>query len=149
MICCEQKQEYFDFANCILDADFEPVKSRCIASLDSKGLIKGVVVASRFTKYGCELNVASCNSYFITREFISIVFHYVFTQCDKIRISVVVSEDNPKSLKMQERLGFIREAVLKNAYGDHDGILLRMLRSECKWLGDKNESDWHGVVKGA
>jgi RimJ/RimL family protein N-acetyltransferase len=134
VICLEQKQEYFDFVNKILDSDFEHVNSRCITSLKSDGTIIGVVVFSRFNRYGCELSIASNTPKFLTRELILVTFHYIFITCGKIRISVLVSCNNEKSLTFTQRMGFIPEARLKRLYGEHDGVVFRMLKEECKWI---------------
>lgn len=135
MICLKQDQRYFDFINEKLNADFERVKSRCIAVIDSNNAILGVVVFDRFTQWGCELNVAGITPRFFSKQLVLATFHYIFVTCGKIRATTIVREDNERSLKMQHWLGFIEEARLKNIYGDKDGIVFRMLKNECKWLG--------------
>lgn len=133
-VCISQKQEYFDFINSILNVQFDPKMSICIASLDNEGRTLGVVVFSRFCEHTCELSVASISPYFLTRSFIRSVFHYAFITAGKTRISAVIEDGNINALKMDLRLGFIEEAVLKGWYGKKDGIMLRMLRSECRWI---------------
>lgn len=134
MIDTAQRPEYFEFANILLRADFEPIKSRCIANLGSDGTILGVVVFDRFSRWNVELNVASVSPTFLSRQLIKATFNYIFNKCGMIRVTTVTNEDNVKSLKMQDGLGFVREATLRNAYGEKDGIVMRMLRHECRWL---------------
>lgn len=134
-VCVEQKQAYFDFVNEILESDFDHHKSRCIASLSNDDKILGVVMADRFSSFGCELNIASITPRFLTRELILVTFHYIFNTCGKMRISTLASSDNVRSLKFTAKMGFIAEARLRNFYGEHDAIVFRMLRDECPWIG--------------
>lgn len=137
MICIQQKQEYFDFANRILDVKFDPAMSVCIASLSRQGDILGVVVFSRFMPHNCELSVASISPKFLTRKFLNVVFHYAFNTAGKERVTAVIEDGNVRAMDMDQRLGFVLEARLKGWYGEKDGFILRMLRSECKWLEAK------------
>lgn len=134
MICIEQKQEYFDFINKILDVKFDPVLCRCIASLSNSGEILGVVVFDRFSEAGVEMSVASISPRFLTKNFLNAVFHYAFITCGKRRITAVIEEDNAAALKLDTRLGFVEEAILKHWYKQKDGIILRMLKEECRWI---------------
>ncbi len=133
MISLEQRQEFFDYMNERLSSDFTPDKSRCIASVED-GKILGAVIFDRFTKYGCELSIASDHPRFLTRNFIHVTCYYAFVTCGKIRITTLVKEHNKRSIKLTKGIGFIHEATLKQAYGDQDAILFRMLKDECKWL---------------
>jgi hypothetical protein len=105
----------------------------CIASVENEKIL-GAVIFDRFTKYGCELSIASDHPRFLTRNFIHVVFHYVFVTCGRTRITTLVKEHNNRSIKLTKGIGFIHEATLKKAYGDQDAILFRMLKEECKWL---------------
>jgi len=136
MVCIQQKPEYFEFINKILNVKFEPDKSPCvcIASLSPDGDILGVAVFSRFMEHNCELSAASVSPHFLTRQFLDVLFHYAFITAGKRRITAVIEDGNIYALKMDKRLGFIEEGRLKCWYGEKDGIILRMLRDECRWL---------------
>jgi RimJ/RimL family protein N-acetyltransferase len=135
-ISIEQKQEYFDFINTILGVRFDPAQSICIASLNS-GKLLGVVVFSRFMEFNCELSVASISPKFLTRKFLNVLFHYAFITAGKHRITAVIEDGNINALDMDKRLGFIEEGRLKGWYGEKDGLILRMLRDECRWIKAK------------
>lgn len=137
MISIEQKQEYFDFINQILGVEFLPDRSVCIASLSDSGVLLGVVVFDRFTQHGCELSVASISPRFLTRKFLHVLFHYAFVTAGKRRITAVVEDGNMIALDMDKRLGFVQECRMRGWFGDCDGILLRMLREECRFLEPK------------
>jgi len=134
MISIEQKQEYFDFANKILNVNFDPKICIAIASLDDDANVLGVVVFSGFCVHTVELSVASCSPKFLTRRFLNVIFHYAFITAGKRRINAVIEDGNINAIQMDLRLGFVQEAVCKHWYGDIDGILLRMLKEECKWI---------------
>lgn len=133
-IVMEQNKAFLDYANEILHVRFDPAQSITIASVTEDNQIMGVVVYTRFTPFGCELSVASTTPKFLTRSFLRVVFGYPFKQCGMVRISAVIEDGNINAIDMDERLGFIREAILKQWYGDKDGILLRMTKDECKWI---------------
>lgn len=133
-IVMEQNKAFLDYANEILHVRFDPAQSITIASVTEDNQIMGVVVYTRFTPFGCELSVASTTPKFLTRSFLRVVFGYPFKQCGMVRISAVIEDGNINAIDMDERLGFIREATLKQWYGDTDGILLRMTKDECKWI---------------
>lgn len=134
MVDIQQKQEYFDFINEILGVKFDPKMAICMASLSSSGDILGVVVYDRFTTTGVELSVASVSPRFLTKDFLDAVFHYPFVTCGKTRVTAVIEEDNHRAMRLNTGLGFVSEAKLKCWYGNKDGIILRMLRDECRWV---------------
>lgn len=135
MISIEQKKEYFDFINEILGVNFDPKICVCFTSLNHEGKILGVVVIDRFTQFGCELSVASTTPRFLNRDFLDTIFHYVFITAKKIRVTAMVEVGNEKALKLDKGLGFVEEATLKDWYGTNkDGIVLRMLKDECRWI---------------
>lgn len=137
MICTEQRQEFFDFANAKLNADFSPLKSRCISVVDGNYIL-GVVVMDRFSKYACEINIASDAPRFFTKSFIKLVFSYLFEKCGIIRVTALAKEHNKRSIKLIKGVGFIEEARLKLGFGDQDAFVFRMLKDECRWIkGDK------------
>lgn len=137
-VCVKQDQRYLDFANDILDSGYTTLNSKCISKIRNDGKILIAVVFDRFSKNYCEMGAASVDPRACTRDFLDAVFHFPFITCKRTRVTTIVHEDNAKSLKLHKGLGFIEEARLKGACGDKDGILFRMLKSECRWLrGDK------------
>lgn len=134
MVSFEQKTEYLDFANAILDTKFTPQDCSWIASLAPDGEVRGVVVYSRFTPWNCEMSVASNTPRFLTRELLHKAFWYPFVQCKLTRVTAVVEEGNYKALRMDLGIGFQHEGRLERWFGDKDGIILKMMANRCKWL---------------
>lgn len=138
MTSIEQRPEYFEFVNRILNVKFDPAQSVCFSTIDPSGKILGVAVFSRFMPHNCELSVASITPTFLTRGLLDVVFHYAFVTAKKRRVTAVIEDGNDAALKMDLRLGFTEEGRLKNWYGDRDGIILRMLREECRWIKEQS-----------
>lgn len=137
MIDFAQKPEYLAFANRVLSVQFEgdPTKNVWLTRLDASGDILAVVVYSNFSVHNCEMSVASNGkANWATREFLGVCYRYPFNQLGKRRVTAVVSDKNTASLRMCKKLGHVEEARLKCWFGDQDGIVMRMLKEECKWL---------------
>lgn len=137
MISHEQRAEYLEFANRVLKVEFRPDPNTTvwITRLNSDGSISAVVVFNDFRTHNCEMSVASDGkSIWATRDFLGVCYRYAFKQMELRRVTAVVQDDNDASLVMCRKLGHVEEGRLKNWFGDHDGVVMRMLREECKWL---------------
>lgn len=66
------------------------------------------------------------------------IFHYVFAQLECARCSVMIPEDNEKSLKLVQMAGFEYEATLVRAAPNNKNMLVfRMFKEDCQWLNRK------------
>lgn len=133
MVDFEQKSEYLDFVNEMLDTDFDTRRARTIASIDEKG-IRGVVVFSRFSPFNCEWTAASLTPHFLSPGLVRACFKYCFIQHDLARVSAIVDERNTRSQRLLLKLGFTKEADLEAMFGTHHGILFKMLKHDCRWI---------------
>jgi RimJ/RimL family protein N-acetyltransferase len=138
MICCEQKQEYFDFFERLTGVRFPENDRICFASVCSSGNILGVVMFSNFTSTRCELSAVAVSPRFLTRKLFGVCAKYAFITARKERITAIVANDNDRSLQIAKRLGWTEEGVLKSWYGKKDAIILRMLKNECRFLRKNN-----------
>ncbi len=135
MIDHAQKPEYLAWASAVLDVEFDPAQAAWITHLRADGEIAAVTVFNFVTTYNCEMSVASDGrARWATRGFLGVCYRYAFHQLGLERVTAVVEEDNEKSLTMCRKLGHIEEATLKRWFGEKDGIVMRMLKGECKWL---------------
>lgn len=100
---------------------------------------KGWAIAAFFnrTEHDVELAVFGEGNW-ATRRFLSSVFWYVFRQLNCSRCTAMVAASNIRAFRMNLRLGFQLEGVIRNALGDQDVLALGMLTDECKWLGESN-----------
>jgi hypothetical protein len=129
----EQKSEYLDFVNEMLDTDFTTRHARSIASVIGDRIL-GVVVFSRFSAFNCEWTAASTSPLFLRPPFIQACFRYAFIQCALKRVSAIVDERNTRSQRLLKKLGFTKEAELESMFGDSNGILFKMLKPQCRWI---------------
>lgn len=99
------------------------------------GLIAGVT----FTNFD-GVNVwmdcaATVKSRWLDRRGLFAIFHYVFEQLGCVRASLMVPEDNEKSLKLVRNAGFEYEATLERAAPNNKNMLVfRMFKENCRWL---------------
>ena len=135
LIVFDQDCSLLAFASQVLQVDYKPEQCAWISRLNDDGSPLVVVVFDRFSPFNCEMSIASDGTKrWYSRAFVSTCYRYAFNQMGLRRITVVVEEDNFKSLKMCRQLGHVQEAVLKEWFGDKDGIAMRMTKKECKWL---------------
>lgn len=134
MICIKQEQRYLDFLNSKLESGLEYPKCVSFAKLDDSGDILAVVAYYNFSKFSCDAAVASVNPRACTKDFIDVCFHYAFITAKRSRITCIASVDNRSSLRLIRGLGFREEGRLKGMFGDQDGVIFGITKTECKWL---------------
>ena len=107
-----------------------------ITDLNEKSELMAVVGFFNSSQYNMEICVASKQGWSASRKIIKTCFNYAFVQCNALRITSYVQENNEKSIYFHNRLGAKREfdGVLKKWFGDADGIQFVMMKEECKWL---------------
>lgn len=98
-------------------------------------LIAGVVYDNYLGGSIC-IHVASEGSHWLTRDFLRAVFGYPFNQLQVRKLIGPVDSDNFEARRFDEHLGFIPEAVLKDAGRHGDLILYSMTRQQCRFLKD-------------
>lgn len=101
---------------------------------DHNGGLAGVVFNDYVPGGNIEMTVASDVRF--TRRMFKIIARYVFGQLGCCRLTVRTRKSNAAVCEMAERIGFVREATLKDFFGPGDHAeLFRMLRRDCKrWL---------------
>lgn len=132
----QQAPRYFDFLNGMLQTDHRPDRSKVIA-VERGDDIAAVVLYSRISTRSCEMTIATDGGRdWATRSTLAEIFGYPFLQLRLHRVMVVVAASNAASLSLCKRLGYVVEGCVREAMpGDEDGILMGMLRRECRWIG--------------
>jgi len=144
-----QRPEYFAFASHMLDETYvHGASTKCLTALSDTGKIQGVVIYDHITGTDCRLHVASDGSRrWLSREMLFWTFFVPFVQWNLRRITGIVHERNMQALKFDLNLGFVIEGRLRHTFDDGaDGILLGMLREECRFLKFKPRKH-HGQEK--
>ena len=135
MIVFDQDSKLLAWAANVLKVRYEPKQCAWLSEISNEGEIQAVVVYNRFSPYNCEMSVASNGGKkWFSRRAARAWFGYPFNQMKLRRVTAVAESDNKRSIDMLKVLGFVEEATLKQWFGDKDGIVFRMTRSECKWL---------------
>lgn len=96
-------------------------------------LIAGVVY-THYCGTDIRMHVAG-EGRWLNREGLFRFFAYPFLQLGCRRVSGLVRSDNLKAQRFDEKLGFVREGLLRDA--DEDGcdlIVYGMTKAECRWL---------------
>ena len=70
----------------------------------------------------------------VSRKFYQAIFDYPFNQLQVKRVTALVSSANTHAQRIDEKLGFVQEAVLADYFDDGDGIVYIMRRENCRWL---------------
>lgn len=115
------------------------MKSYLPGSASSIGLVRGgrIVAAVLYTDFnGANLSCHIAIEGRITRQFLSIIFHYPFVMLGARRITGPVASSNARARKFDEHLGFEQEAILRDAHPDGDLIIYVMTADKCRWLKD-------------
>ena len=113
---------YGDFGNCT-----------GVGIVQDNTLLAGVVYYA-YRHPNIEMSIASVSPKWCTRSVLRHLFNYPFNQLGCERITVFVDADNQAVQKFDERLGFVREGVLRKAHPRGDAIIYGMLKSECRWI---------------
>lgn len=83
------------------------------------------------------MHVASDGSKnWMTKSYLQICFDYPFNQLKLNKIIGVVDSMNTQALKFDKHLGFVEEAVIKDAGPKGDLHILTMTRQQCRFLKD-------------
>lgn len=75
----------------------------------------------------------------ITKTFYRLIFDYPFNQLKVKRVTGIVSSANERAQRTNEKLGWKRETTLSDYFPDGEGIVYKMRREDCRWLGVGNE----------
>ncbi len=70
----------------------------------------------------------------LTRAYLRALFYYPFLQLKCERITVLIDDDNLKSIRLVEHVGWKQEGRLRKARPGGDVLIYGLLRSECKWV---------------
>lgn len=103
--------------------------------LEQDGRLVAGVLYEGYTGNNIWMHVAAePGSYWATREFLGAVFNYPFVQLKLDRVSGYVEASNLAARRLNERLGFKREAVLERAARDGGDVILYVLwKKDCRY----------------
>lgn len=115
--------------------------------LERDGELVAGVLFTNYTRAAILMHVASDGSRsWMTPGFLCASFRYPFIQLGCRRVTGLVRADNTAAQRFDEHLGFRREGILREGTTDGcDLILYGMLKSECRFLGEKLRAALHRI----
>lgn len=101
------------------------------------GEIVAGVLYDNFTGRAVQMHVASDGSRkWMNREYLRACFDYPFRQLGVNKVIGIVDSTNTDALRFDHHLGFVTEAVIKDAGKHGDLHILSMTRQQCRFLKD-------------
>ena len=117
---------------------YTPQNSHAIGRMDGSQIIGGV----SFSEYSGRSIAMHCagEGHWLSRELLFKAFWYPFSQLKVNKVIGLVDSTNTQAIKLDEHLGFVLEAVIKDAAPVGDWLIYSMTREQCRFLGAKYES---------
>ena len=103
------------------------------------GQIVGGVVFNNFNESNATAHIAVSKPTKLFLELLDHAAHYAFRLCKLRRLTGFVAESNSKALKLDKRIGFEEEGVLKHAGADGEDVIMLVLWPENYFRGLKDE----------
>lgn len=115
---------------------FNPLTDHTIAVHDERGKIRGGIVYTGYLGASIVGHSAGDESAWISRDFLWMVFDYVFHQLGCRKLIAMVPASNKRAISIDLRLGFRLEGRLTELLPDpnDDVLLLTIHKRDCKWL---------------
>lgn len=97
-------------------------------------IIAGVVIDGYVPGARCSIHCAGDGKKWLTREFLAIVFSYVFQQIDCKVVVNPVNSSNKDSVRFTSHLGFKEVARIPGGYVDGDLLIFTLNKEDCRWI---------------
>lgn len=139
MIILDQKQKVGEFVGEMIGTT-EPWTHYEAIGIEKDGkIIAGAVIEDYISNARCTVHCAGIGKKWLTREFLNLVFGYVFIQLDCKVIVNIVESSNLDSVKFTKHLGFKNVYTVKGGGADGGDVLIfEMQKTDCKWIRNKN-----------
>ena len=111
--------------------------AQAIGLVEADKILAGMVVHdySRACR-NCQLTFAAASARWATRPSIRALLAYPFEQLRVARVTTMIASRNVRALRLNERLGFVREGIMRRGFGNDDTVILGLLREETpEWMG--------------
>lgn len=116
--------------------EYEGIRSVVAALGITKGSqFIGSVIYSRYRPPDVEIHIQTVDPHWCNRRVLKHIFSLPFNQFGCSRCTAQTDPANPAVVNFLERIGFVREGILRKASpAGTDLYIMGMLREECKWL---------------
>lgn len=111
-----------------------PKDTVCIG-LEEAGDPVAVILYDRFTSQSCDMHLATNGGKkWATRASLYAFFAFPFIQCGFSRVGTHILRSNVASQILALKLGFTFEGRICSSLDGEDGIILGMLKQDCRWI---------------
>lgn len=107
---------------------------QAIGQVDSEGNILVGVMYDGYTGASIAIHSRCDEPKKVSRDFYKAIFDYPFNKLKVKRLTGLVCITNKKAQKVNEHLGFKREAILADYFPEGDAIVYIMRPEECRFL---------------
>lgn len=97
-------------------------------------IVGGAVIDSYVKDVRCALHCAGEGKRWLSREFLFVVFDYVFRQLNCKVIINTVNSTNVDSLRFTKHIGFSPLPTIKDGGVGGDLVIFTLHKDECRWL---------------
>jgi len=98
-------------------------------------MVGGIIMNDYRKDLDVWLTIYSVSPRWCSKSVLKYIFKTCFETLNCKRVNVFISKDNSKSLSLCERLGFVKEGLLRQyRENGQDCYILGMLKRECRWL---------------
>lgn len=102
--------------------------------LEKAGVIVAATGYEDFNGASIRMHVAGDGKRWMTREFLWYAFHYPFCELNVKKIIGLVHSGNEDALKLDNHLGMVHEATIKDGVIDGDLLIFTMTKEQCRFL---------------
>ena len=113
-------------------------EAKALGVVDASLSILGGVVFHEYRGNDIQMSCAAVSRRWLNRQFLFAIFYYPFITLGCERVTSFVPANNKHTRRFLEGLGFIQEGIMRRGFIEDDCAIYGMLRSECKWIGEKN-----------
>lgn len=114
--------------------DFGPAVAIGVAR---HGKLIAALVYMNYRKTNIEICLAADDPRWCRKGVLAALFAYPFLQLGLRRITAIIPASNEQSLRITRGMGFVEEGRHECLFPNGEaGISFRMLREECRWLGE-------------
>lgn len=97
----------------------------------------GGVVYHEYRGNDIQMSCASTTPKWLQNCILRALFRYPFEQLGCGRVTAFAPSGNRHTCQFLERLGFVREGVMRRGFEDDDCAIYGMLKEECKWIKER------------
>jgi len=101
-------------------------------------LVGGVVIDNYIHEARCSIHCAGIGRKWLTKEFLFVVFDYVFRQLKCNAVLNIVDSNNTDSVRFTAHIGFKEVYRVKGGSRNRqDAVIFELQKDDCKWIRNK------------